>query len=94
MEIQTEKFCENCNYFCQHYFKSNQGKLIKVFGDGHCINNKLTKAVSRKHISKYLACEFWEAQEHKIDAQREGVIKVIFEMRKTLKDIASVLQDD
>ncbi len=91
---QTEKSCDNCYYFYQHYYKNKHGKLVKVYTDGHCANGNLTKTVSRKHISKCLACEFWEPQEAQIAEQREGVIKVIFEIRKKLDDLALILKDD
>ena len=92
--MDQQNSCQNCYYFRQHYYKSTHGKLVKVCDDGHCTNDNLTKATSRKNILKCSVCEFWKPQEQQIIEQREGVIRVIFEIRKKLEEIALILKDD
>lgn len=94
MEIQTEKFCENCYYFRQHYYKSIRGKIVAVLGDGHCTNGNLTKAVSEKNIIKRRACEYWEAQEPQLTERRESVCNAILKMQKNLDEFLLILKDD
>ncbi|MDE7167819.1 MAG: hypothetical protein K2O28_03100 [Clostridia bacterium] len=92
--MEQQKYCQNCYYFCQHYYKSTNGKLAKICDDGHCSNGNIAKLTSRKNILKCLSCEFWAPQEQQLAEQRESVIRVIFEMHKRLEDIAFILKDD
>lgn len=92
--IEQQQNCENCRYFCQHYYRSKSGKFHKVFGDGHCANDKLTKSVSRKIISKCLNCEFWQPTETQDTEQRENAYKAVLDMQIRLEEIALLLKDD
>lgn len=94
MEIQPEKYCENCYYFYQHYYKSTHGKIVAVSGDGHCTNGNLTKAVSRKNILRRRACEFWEIREPLITEQRASVYRAILKMQKSLEELVLILKED
>jgi len=92
--MEQQNSCENCYYFYQHYYRSQSGRFYKVFFDGHCDNDKLTRTASKKIIAKCLPCEFWQPKENQIAEKRENVISRLFEMKKRLDEIASILNDD
>ena len=94
MEKQNEKSCDNGFYFHQHFHINKNGKLIHIWGDGHCSNDKLTVFVSRKIIFKQHICEFWEPNENKEAERRENICKVISDMKKRLDELALLLKED
>ncbi len=92
--MEQQKSCENCYYFYQHYYRSKSGRFYKVFFDGYCDNDKLTKTASKKIIAKYLPCEFWQPIETHDTEKRENVLSLLFKMKERLDEITSILKDE
>lgn len=92
--MDNQNNCENCTYFLKHYAKTADGKLQRLYGEGHCINYNLKKIVSRKIIRDNLSCEYWSPEASQKEARRRKIEKELCAMKRRLDDIASILKDD
>ncbi|MCL2676038.1 MAG: hypothetical protein FWE84_05615 [Firmicutes bacterium] len=87
-EINQQKTCENCRYFCQHYSKQKI-TYEKVFC-GHCVYNGVKNYNSRP----FKPCRHWETIGDRKERRKESIKKTIEFMSESLKEMALILKDE
>ena len=79
--------CTNCKYF-QRYYVIGCGNTFNPTTLGHCINFKIAKGLSNKHVKKNQGCDLWQSYElQKLSIQYCTEIR----LQRISKDIADVL---
>lgn len=88
---QTEKKCENCRYFCQHYVQMDT--FYTTVYCGHCLKN-YTNNTFKKCRANDTACELWESIVIKKTKQQESIKSALKNMAAKINEIALILKDD
>lgn len=89
---QTEKTCENCKFYIEHYYKVKTS--FQKMHDGHCTNDALNPPRKRNKFQLYENCAHWESNEEQKSEKKESIKSVLKDMRDRLIQIEKILSDD
>ena len=84
------KTCENCYYFCRHYYF--HGDRFTYASCGHCINSDVYFSARRK--KDFIACAKWAPMEKQKEENREEFMQTLQNVARKLDDILFVLDSD
>jgi len=91
MKNKSEKSCESCKFYSQHYVL--QGLAYRPICCGLCLNdNNLNR--QKKKIKTYDVCEYWESIEIKKEERKKAIKETLDFIAKKLDEIAMILKND
>ena len=87
-----QKICKNCNYYIEHYAKTDSGFV--TLHEGHCINHDITKTRKTNKYASKDSCENWESDEIRKNKRKEGILNKLEKMCENISYIAQILKED
>lgn len=85
--------CLNCKYFQRYYIIGYDG-TFKPTTLGRCINSKVAKSLSNKHIQKDDGCDLWQPYElqrlhiqYCTELRLQRIVKDVIDVLTVLRDI-------
>ena len=88
--MDKEKICKNCVHYQKHY--SIYKTRLKEVG-GRCLHDKIYPYYHHRKFVARTDCQYWQSGETVRDERRDGIIKEICAIKRTLSDIALILKN-